>query len=611
MPRLADRRIQVVDEVRTSDRDTRSGALDSTGRVWKTTLVCAVYVVLSFAFFHQVWRHPTSTMQLGGDQFNFVWYLQSTASALTHLHNPLFSNALNYPYGANLVTDAGVTTLGVLFAPVTWLFGPVASFNAVETLSLATAAIGGYYFALRFVPWRPAAFVCGLLFGFSPYEIAQTGHIHVTFIVLIPLIFLMVHELVVRQSWPVRRAGLVLGLLCVLQFFISSELLFDAVVVGAVAVIVTAYFGRRLIRSKLDYAWRGAAWAAGLSAVLLVYPVLFSVAGPAHIHGPIQLVPQAYRADLLGIVVPDSHLALAPSHYAHIANNYANSATENGSYLGLTLLLILLVGTIALWRLVAVRVIAITGLVAFVFSLGSGLTVNAAPSASINGFPLPERILAELPLLDNAIPARFSLFCALLAGLLLAIVLSQLHDRSTGSLPRASLPFLVAVVALFPLIPAPLAGLSADGVPQYFTTSAVDHIPVGSVAVVYPFPSGTVPNGSLWQAVTGMRFEQPGGDLLVPGANGRIAYSAATGYARDTETAAVLIGMENGQIPARTPALSRALRAELRSWHVRTFLAFPAGTPNPGQAIAFFTWLLGKPPVPSAGGAYAWYGPVP
>jgi hypothetical protein len=589
-----------------SGRHVRSGSLDPSGRQWKTALVCVVYLALSFAFFEHVWRHPTSIMQLGGDQFNFAWYLQSTPSALTHFHNPLFSNALNYPYGANLVTDAGVVTLGVLFAPITWLFGAIASFNAVETLSLATAAIGGYFFALRFVQWRPAAFVCGLLFGFSPYEIAQTGHIHVTFIVLIPLIFLMVHELVVRQTWPVRRAGLVLGLLCVLQFFISSELLFDAVVVGAVAVVVTAFLGRRLISQKLDYAWRGAAWAAGLSAVLLAYPVLFSVAGPAHIHGAIQLVPQAYRADLLGIVVPDSHLALAPAHYAHIANSYANSATENGSYLGLTLLLILLVGTLALWRLVA-----LTGVAAFVLSLGSGLAVNAAPSASISGFPLPERILAELPLLDNAIPARFSLFCALLAGLLLAIILCQLRQLSTGSLLRASLPLLVAAVALFPLIPAPLAGLSASGVPQYFTTSAVDHVPVGSVAVVYPFPSATVPNASLWQAVTGMRFEQPGGDLLVPGANGRIAFSAATGYDRDTETAAVLIGMENGQIPARTPTLARDLRAQLRNWHVRSFLAFPAGTPNPGQAIDFFTWLLGKAPVTSAGGAYAWYGLFP
>jgi hypothetical protein len=587
-----------------------SDAPDRRGRSWKTALVCGIYVALSFAFFRHAWSHPTSTMQVGGDQFNFTWLLQWTPQAIVHLHNPLFTNDLNYPFGVNLLTNAGAVGLGVLFAPVTWLFGPVASFNAVETLSLAASAIGGYFFALRWVRWRPAAFIAGLLYGFSPYEIAQTGHINLTFVVLPPLIFLMVHEIVVRQSWPARRAGIVLALLCVLQFFVSSELLFDTVIVGAVGVIVTVAFGRRLIRDKVTYAWRAIAWAVGTGAVLLSYPIAFSLAGPAHISGMIQLVPQGYRADLFGLVVPDLHQQLAPSHLAQVASHYANSTSENGSYLGLTLVLVLAVGAVVLWRLAVVRVAAITAVAAFILSLGSGLVVNSAPGASISGFPLPGWILAKLPLVDNAIPARFSLFCVLLSALVLAVILQHLRDITVprqSAVPRWALPAAVSVFALFPLYPAPMGGITSTGIPQYFTSSAVDRVPVGSVAVVYPYPSTNYPSATLWQAETHLRYRQPGTTLLVPAADGHLAYSADVSFNRDTKTAQVLIGLLNGQVPGETTALRTTLLGEFARWHVQTFIALPAGTVNPGQAVAFFSWLFGRAPVVSAGAAFTWY----
>jgi hypothetical protein len=588
----------------------RPSTLDPRHRQWKTVLVCALYVALSFLFFRAAWSHPTTTMQVGGDQFNFAWLLQWTPQAIVHLHNPLYTNGLNYPFGVNLLTNAGVVGLGVLFAPVTWLFGPVASFNAVETLSLAASAIGGYFFALRWVRWRPAAFVAGLLYGFSPYEIGQTGHINLTFVVLPPLIFLMVHEVVVRQSWPARRAGIVLALLCVLQFFVSSELLFDTVIVGAVAVVVTVALGRHLIRDKVTYAGRATAWALGTGAVLLSYPIAFSLAGPGHINGMIQLVPQGYRADLFGLIVPDLHQQLAPSHLAQVASHYANSTSENGSYLGLTLLLVLVVGAIVLRRRAAVLVAAVTAIAAFIFSLGSGLVVNSAPGASISGFPLPGWILAKLPLVDNAIPARFSLFCVLLSGLVLAIILEHLRDAIAPRLPswpHWAAPAGLAVFALFPLFPAPLGGIMSTGVPQFFTSSTVNRIPVGSVAVVYPYPSTNYPSATLWQAVTHLRYRQPGTTLLVPGADGHLAFSADVSFNRDTATARVLIGLLNGQAPTESPALRHTLLGEFHRWHVQTFIALPAGTANPPQAVAFFGWLFGRPPVVSAGAAFTWY----
>jgi hypothetical protein len=168
---------------------------------------------------------------------------------------------------------------------------------------------------------------------------------------------------------------------------------------------------------------------------------------------------------------------------------------------------------------------------------------------------------------------------------------------------------LLAAVCLVPLIPAPFTGIEATGVPAFFTTAAVRQIPVGSTAVIYPFPSDNVPNATLWQAETDMRFRQPGTNLLVPGGpDGSVAFSPSIGYDLPTLTATVLIGMDLGRLPTETSALRAALRQQLGSWKVRSFVAFPIGSPNATQAVAFFTWLFGRAPVISAGGTYGWFG---
>jgi hypothetical protein len=427
----------------------------------------------------------------------------------------------------------------------------------------------------------------------------------------------MVHEIVVRQMWSSRRSGVVLALLCVVQFFISSELLFDTVLVGAIAVITVAAFKWGEVATHVRTALLSFAWAAAVGAVLLAYPVWFALRGTGHINGLIQNIPQAYRANLPGPVVPDSRLLLAPAHFAHIANHFASSTSENGSYLGLTLLLVLLAGTVLLWRVLAVRVAAIVGAAAFVLSLGAGLAVRQEPSLNGSGLPLPGWLLFRIPLLKNAIPARYALFSALFAALILAIVLDRIHrsyvarDRSFPWLAWTA-PTALAVFALFPLIPEPLAGVGPIDLPLYFSSSAVRQIPDGSVAVLYPYPSSDHQSAQLWQAATGIGFRQPGTvpPLSVPnGTNGHVAYTRALGFGRVTATSATLIGMAAGHIPPETAAVRSSLLAQFRSWGVQSFVAVPAGTPNPAGALAFFSWLFGRAPVITPGGetAYAWY----
>jgi hypothetical protein len=100
----------------------------------------------------------------------------------------------------------------------------------------------------------------------------------------------------------------------------------------------------------------------------------------------------------------------------------------------------------------------------------------------------------------------------------------------------------------------------------------------------------------------------PGGYFLVPGPDGKIAFSPPLGYVRDTLVAQVLYALSVGDPPALTPALRGSLLAQLHSWGVASAVAVPGRGSAPVAAKAYLTSLFGRPPLPEGGGTFAWYG---
>jgi len=590
-----------------------------------------VYVVGAVYLFWDVWSNdPTKFTQIGGDTYLNTWLLNWTPYALVHGHNPFFSNYANYPFGVNTLANTSEPLLGLVTAPVTWIFGPITSFNVLMTGAIVLSAGSGYLFARRWVSWKPAAFAGGLLYGFSPYmtAVSDNQHIHLSFAVFPPLIFIALDELLVRQRHSSIRWGMALAALLVGQFFVSSEVLFTTIVVACCGVVVLLVVGRRSIRDRAAHALVGLCAAAVITVVVLTYPVWFALYGPGHIAGPTQLVPQAYRADLLGAIEPDSLLRFAPTSLARTADHFANDPAENGSYLGIPLIAALIVTVVWLRRRPVVVVTAVTGLVAFILSLGGALALDQSPAINAAGgakgrIPLPETLLGKTTLLKNTIPSRFSLYVALCASLLMAIFLEALYRRwtqhhsvhsahsshsGTGRRPwfAGALVGLVGLVAMVPMVPmAPFGDIANVAIPPYFLSPAVHRIPAGSVAMLYPYPSALFPNAQMWQAEAGMPFKMPGAYLLVPGANQQIAFSPALSYTRATLSATVFIQLGEGTAVPQTPAVRTALLAQMRAWHVQTFLATMGGTTKPAQAMGFLSWLLGKPTALREG-TYVW-----
>jgi hypothetical protein len=534
----------------------------------------------------------------GGDQAASMWFLTWAPYSLLHLHNPLFSAAGNTPYGVNMMVNTSTLPLGWLASPITLAAGPVVSFNLLQTLAPFLSACAAYALVRRFTVWRPAAFTAGLVYGFSPYVVAAgLGHLMTAFVPLPPLIFLLLHDVLVRQSVKPVVLGGGVGLVLVVQFFISSEVLASTVMIGVVVVAVATWSGRRVLRARLGYAVRSLSIAAGVVVVLLAYPVWFMLRGPAHVAGPIQQAPQLYRADLLGPVVPDHLQRLAPGSLAGTASHFAGNASENGSYLGVTLLVLVVVASVVLWRVAVVRVAAVAGSVAFVLSLGSRLVIDNHRMP----IRLPEVVFDAVPVLKNTVPVRFALYVVLAAALITGIALDRLYLRfeqrkGTGRLVTAA----VAVAVLVPLVPAWPYAMQAVAVPAYFTSGAVDAVPARSVVLVFPFPDAGFANPQAWQAVTFLHFDMAGGRFNVPQ-----PLTGEAGPSRASLSDAALSAVAAGQPPAETPELQAALRRQWRSWGIRDVIAVPTG-PGFGGEVAFLTWALGRPPTTSNGVA-AWY----
>ena len=209
--------------------------------------------------------HPSSVTTCGcGDTSATIWYTAWPAYAMAHGLNPLYSTAIGYPNGVNLVFAA----YGIVMAPVTWLFGPVSAVNVILTASPVLSALAMFALVRRWVSWMPAAFIAGLFYGFSPFVVSNLGVAHVDFIMVAipPLVVLCLDELLIRQERRPVLVGIVLGLLLSAQFFVGVELLALMVVEAALGiamiVIYTAVRNPAALREHAGHAVTGGVVAA-------------------------------------------------------------------------------------------------------------------------------------------------------------------------------------------------------------------------------------------------------------------------------------------------------------------------------------------------------------
>ncbi|HET7312568.1 MAG TPA: hypothetical protein VFJ17_14720 [Mycobacteriales bacterium] len=462
------------------------------------------------------------------DPVQEVWFLRWLPFAITHGHNPFFTSYLNMPYGANLSINTSMPLLGLIGWPVTAALGPVATYNLLLRLALALSGTAMYVLMRRYVSWRPAAFGAGLLFAFSPFMAGHAQrHLFLTFLPLVPLLVLLVDDWLVSCRRSPVVAGALIGLAAALEFLISPEVvaLFTIGVVVGLAVLARTHVQQA--RERVTRAVRGLAAAAVTFVALAGYPAYELVAGPLRPSGPIHPfgLHSVYHADLLSPVLPTPNILLAP-HALLAPDNLAviGHGQEPGMYVGLPMLAALLYVVVRFRRLLIVRVLTATMVVAFILALGPRLTIDGRVAVPAFVYIL----FRPIPVLQNMEPDRFALIAQFAVAALVGVGADRLYrgwrvrPRLAGRVRgvQVGIAAVVAVILLLPVVPSRISSALVTA-PPFFTTSRQRVIPSGALALTYPFsPFSRLNSGMLWQSVDGMRFRIFGGEVFVPGADG-------------------------------------------------------------------------------------------
>ena len=540
-------------------------------------------LVAAFALFHDAWASPaTRLIGVSEDPTQNVWLLRLTQHALAHGSAPWTTTLIDAPSGVNLMWSPLMPLASLLLWPVTATAGPVVAYNVLATLTPVLSAVAAYVALRYFVRDRVASWIGALLYGFSPYAVAQLlGHPHAALGITPPLLLVVLNEVLIRRHGSARRNGLLLAALVTVQFFLSVEVLASEVVMTVIGVAILAIRYRNLVVDRLADLLRMARWA--LPAILIVcgWPLWVLLAGPGHVSGTIW-PPGEFSADLLNLVVPSALVQFAPASLQEIPFHIDSTAQVWSAYVGVPLLLLVVVALVRLrWRFDA-AFLATMFAACLILSLGPSLRIAGHDT----GTPLPMRFVMLVPGLGNLEPDRVALYAYLFAAMLIALLVAELRLHSSG---RAFPAIAVAVVCLSLAPTLRFPAESAD-VPPFFTGSAATTALGGTTTLVLPLADSEHVAPMLWQAEGDFAFAMTAGYAIRPLPGG-----GATTSAPQTQLAQLITGIErSGAIPLIDPGLRQRLREELRTAGVDTIVAGPDR--RQPALVGFVTNLVAAPP---------------
>jgi len=637
----------------------------------RAAVLCVLaYLVLSVLVYLPVGPFDARALPIAGpnnpaasDPFQMTWFLAWVPFALTHGLSIFPTNYIDYPTGVNLADNTTVPLLGVLGWPITATLGPVATFNFLLRLSFCLSATSMFFVMRRWCRsvWAPA--LAGLLYAFGPYTAAQELHLDLTFIPFPPLLVLLGDELLRRQRMRPAFVGLLFGVVAGLQYLVSQDVLSGCAAIALIGGVGLGVYFRHEIRKRLPYIAKAAVFAVLGFGVLAGYPVLEMLVGPGHLHGPVITLTalQRTQADLLGLVVPTSHQLATPSFISHFGDEFVvGNLSENGTYLGIPLLILLAVVVRKLRHDATVMTFFWLAVAAFVLSLGPNLVLGTWHTS----VPLPESLYEHLPLLQNTIPARYSLYVLVFVSMIIGIGLDRLwfaprpepapaelgvpartlvfsvgaapgeprgggrpgespsaeaggasrvragsvhrfFSRLVARSPRwwALLAGAIVVVSVVPGVPFASRGLPW---PASLPTAVEQAVKPGTVVLSYPFTTPESTQPMVWAATDHLYFRLMGGyaNIDVPGQRvGRRWPPLLRPDSVQDILGYVPIGDRFPQPPPRTVAIEGQLRWYLKRYSIGAVVAWTGRTSQPSDLIkpagaySYLRQALGQPQI--------------
>ena len=335
---------------------------------------------------------------------------------------------------------------------------------------------------------------------------------------------------------------------------------------------------------------------------------IVSRTGSEHISGAVHSVRSlsGLATDLAGLVIPSVNqhftfgLSATGNSFVYLLSNTTTARTvdaaENGSYIGIPLLLLLILGAVRFRREILLRFAIVMSACSLILSMGSRLSVWGHRTP----IRLPFLVLTHLPFLKSEVAARYTLFMWLFIALAVAVILDRArfarlsrgakHGKSRGlgrlaywPLPLFSVLALVTVVSLVPGWPY---NINQVNVPPALQQPTVVADVSGGTVLTYPLARNVHNLPMVWQSVDDFQYRIPAGEA-----------SVADGHSGATEAAfsdCWQVDVTEHEPPL---ALVPKARTDFATWKVRAVVIPLTNSINPMCAVRFVEAVLGRPPL--------------
>jgi hypothetical protein len=460
-----------------------------------------IYFALSLLFFGRSLAGHLSNAHLGTgpDPSVMIWMLVWWSHAIARRLNVFMTHAIWAPSGFNLAWATCIPLAAWVSLPLTRIFGPVVSYNLLCLLAPALASWTAFILCRYLTKSYWPALLGGYIFGFSSYMLGQMyGNLPHLLVFPVPLAVYLVAR---KLAADIRTATFVmlLALVLAMQFLLTIEIVATMTMFGAMALVLSISFTSGDLRSRV---WRliGPILASYAVAIALLSPYLYYLFAFGFPHGPMWSLA-TFSGDLLNFVVPTNLNVLGRlGAFESISNNFAGNVYEAAGYLGLPLILIAIIFARYHWREPMGKLLIDSLVIICVLSLGPLLHLAGKPSIG-----LPGKLLARLPILENALPARFMLYAFLDLAILTSIWLATSSTKKVSKYVIA----ILAVLFLMPNLAASSWSAPVDTPPFFLNGLYRNYLAPDEIVVILPY--GLRGNSLLWQAQTDIYFRMAGG----------------------------------------------------------------------------------------------------
>jgi len=434
---------------------------------------------------------PGHRLLLSPDSAFMLWCLKWWPHNVLAWHNP-FHASFFAPKGQNLAWVTAVPSLALLAFPITQWGGPVLAYNMITLLAISANGVLAYLMARELRCDKFAAVAGAVLFYFSSYTWGQLlGHLNLCVTSFAVAVAYTTLRRCNEKIGPVHFAATI-SILLALQFGVSNEIYATLIVFMAMAAIIFFLMPHGTESGRRKVVVTGIEAVAGvLLSILWLSPYLYQVFAN-HVSG-LQDVSK-YAADPLNYLLPTQNNWLLGTRFAAVSSKFTGNITEQGSYLGLPVLLLLFAGP-AFYAERLNRCLFVLFITVALCSLGAHLTILGTPTIT-----MPWHFALKLPLIREALPIRFGLYTSLLASLLASRALTYSNAWPPKLIAGLGVLLLWPNLSMYRMSPVPSDSFFKDRIYQQV-------IPVGSRVMVLPSYGFGGYQPALWQEEADFSFD--------------------------------------------------------------------------------------------------------